>query len=263
MRSIIVLADHHRSAENRLQAALAIARATSGHLTVQINTPMQNFVAVDTLGGAYIAGAALAEARLSDGELEARVDAQLTREDVPWTIVHSESDLTIALTDVAMLNDLAILPLDTAADGAQVADFVTGASCPVLALPDRANIRIIGGTAMVAFDGSPQASNALRAAVPLLRHAGAVNVVTIGDKEDGAAQAAMAYLSRHDIGATLVMREREGKRVEEALSKAADDLKADWIVMGAYGHGRLREAMFGGVTRYLVEERRWPLLLVH
>jgi nucleotide-binding universal stress UspA family protein len=51
--------------------------------------------------------------------------------------------------------------------------------------------------------------------------------------------------------------------VSEALMAAIRVLKPDWMVMGAYGHSRLREYVFGGVTRTILHEVRVPVLLAH
>lgn len=51
--------------------------------------------------------------------------------------------------------------------------------------------------------------------------------------------------------------------MEEALAHACQELSIDWMVMGAFGHSRLRETIFGGVTRYILTETRVPLLLAH
>ncbi|MFD2430449.1 universal stress protein [Sphingobium scionense] len=56
---------------------------------------------------------------------------------------------------------------------------------------------------------------------------------------------------------------RKDRSVEEALAHACQELSIDWMVMGAFGHSRLRETIFGGVTRYILAETRVPLLLAH
>lgn len=51
--------------------------------------------------------------------------------------------------------------------------------------------------------------------------------------------------------------------MEEALTRVADEMDAALVVMGAFGHSRLRQTLFGGVTRYMLENSRFPLLLGH
>ncbi len=71
------------------------------------------------------------------------------------------------------------------------------------------------------------------------------------------------YLARHGIKAEVHSWPRDGRAVEDALIAAVEALKPDWMVMGAYGHSRLRQFVFGGVTRTMLREGRVPVLLAH
>ena len=70
-------------------------------------------------------------------------------------------------------------------------------------------------------------------------------------------------MSRHDVGVEIVQRGRIDGSISAAIEQAAIELGAGIIVMGAYGHSRLREYVFGGVTRELTQNSRVPLLLAH
>ena len=72
---------------------------------------------------------------------------------------------------------------------------------------------------------------------------------------------ALRYLSRHDIKAELHELAKAGS-IEETLAGAVSRLGADLLVMGAFGHSRLREFMFGGVSRYFLERENGPALLM-
>ncbi len=72
---------------------------------------------------------------------------------------------------------------------------------------------------------------------------------------------ALRYLSRHDIKAELHELEKSGS-VEETLASAVSRLGGELLVMGAFGHSRLREFMFGGVSRYFLEQENGPALLM-
>ncbi|TDL79661.1 universal stress protein [Palleronia sediminis] len=112
----------------------------------------------------------------------------------------------------------------------------------------------------VAWDGSDTALAGLRAAMPALKRAERVEVLSIGDEvADG--PALLRMLARHDIEAEHVMLPAGGGRVSEALAGGAQDRGADLLVMGAYGHARLRQAILGGVTRDLVRAAPMPLLM--
>ena len=117
---------------------------------------------------------------------------------------------------------------------------------------------------MIAWDGSLEASHALRMTLPMLLRASAVHVVTVteGHREFPATDAAR-YLARHGIEAELHGWPAEGRSTAEALNTAADRLSAAYAVMGAYGHTRLREAVLGGATRDMLHEAGVPLLMAH
>lgn len=277
MRAILVHADGTAAFEARLQAALDVARATSGHVTLHCNTPLQRFVAMDPFGGAYLLGEAIRDAEAREAELVARLSERLRREDVPFSIESSNTEPVDGLARSARLADLVVVTMVAPLDDApppelSVSSLTVGVRCPVLALPSDARGFRLTGRAMVAWDGSFEAANALRSAVPMLALADAVDVVTIGAagsakdsaKDKGYPETdALAYLARYGIEAELSNRERSQPTVEESLDAAATDLAADWLVLGAFGHSRLRETMFGGVTRYFLDTAKRPLLLAH
>ncbi len=269
MRSILVHADHSPCTEARLQTALALARRTKGHVTCHINTPFNRFIAMDPFGGAYISAEALSRAATDDAALEERLAAQLGREDVPWTIDTSQDELVDALTGAARLADLVIISADPAqskqrrAPVALVGALALSTRTPLMVIPTDASTVAQDAPVMIAWDGGIEAANALKASLGLL--AGRpVHVVTVAEKGDAfPSTEAVNYLSRHDIHAELHSVDRNGLTIEETLEKAAQDVKAGLVVMGAYGHSRLRETLFGGVTRYFIDSARFPLLLAH
>ncbi|TCN31002.1 nucleotide-binding universal stress UspA family protein [Sinorhizobium americanum] len=74
--------------------------------------------------------------------------------------------------------------------------------------------------------------------------------------------AAAAYLARHGINVTVDRLPSAGRRVEDILNQHALDMAADLIVMGAYGHSRIRERVFGGVTKAMIDVPTVPVLMV-
>ena len=117
---------------------------------------------------------------------------------------------------------------------------------------------------MVAWDGSLESSHALRLTLPMLAPAAAVHVVTVTESHtEFPATDACHYLARHGIEAELHEWSREGRSTAAALLAAASNLSASYIVMGAYGHTRLREAVLGGATRDMLQTSPFPLLMAH
>jgi nucleotide-binding universal stress UspA family protein len=119
------------------------------------------------------------------------------------------------------------------------------------------------GPATVGWNGSFEAANALRAALPMLKQASAVHVVTIGEDKDldFPSLDASEYLSRHGVKTELHSETRGSKSVAEKLITTAEGLGASYLVMGGYGHSRAREYWFGGVTRSVLKECPVPLIL--
>ena len=149
--------------------------------------------------------------------------------------------------------------------GGLAGDLAMVSRTPVLALPDATALAMPVGVACIAWDGGDEAANALRAAVPLLQGGAAVHVLTVlTEKAEGFPPTdALRYLARHDIKAELHELQRDAS-IEESLAAAVAQLGAQLLVMGAYGHSRVREFLFGGVTRYFLEEPTAPpLLLAH
>lgn len=261
MRSILVHGGRDAGMSARLQSALAIARATDGHLTLAIDTPVEAYAAVDSVGTSYVAHDALAAAIAEDDALAAQFSVQLAREDVPYDVVRQEQSPLEALTAAARLADLVVVTRGDLLAGS----LAVGTRCPVLALPLRHALRFPIGCACIAWNGSDEAANALRSAARLLAGTSEIHVLTVGADQHGAFPAtdAMRYLSRHGLSAELHELPR-GNSIEEALAGKVRQLRADLLVMGAFGHSRLREFLFGGVTRYFLdEEGAPPLLLAH
>jgi nucleotide-binding universal stress UspA family protein len=112
----------------------------------------------------------------------------------------------------------------------------------------------------VTWDGGAASDAAIRAAVPLLRRASEVEVLTIGEAADPADVA--AYLDRHGCTVTARTEPKTGD-VGAQLLQALTSSGATWCAMGAYGHSRLREQLFGGATKTLLAKSPIPLLLSH
>ena len=99
--------------------------------------------------------------------------------------------------------------------------------------------------------------------MPLLSAAAEVQVLTVQSaKPDGFPPTeALRYLARHAVKAELVELP-QGHSVEETLAAAVARAGADLFVMGAYGHSRLREFLFGGVTRFFLDDLTAPPMLI-
>lgn len=119
-----------------------------------------------------------------------------------------------------------------------------------------------GKVVAVAWNGSVEAAHAVTAALPLLRLAERVMVVTFATSRTQARRGAdlVDYLDRHGIVADLDLHEPESS-VGEDLLDLASAASAGLIVMGGYTHSRLRQTLFGGVTHHMLENSAIPLLM--
>jgi nucleotide-binding universal stress UspA family protein len=120
---------------------------------------------------------------------------------------------------------------------------------------------------MVCWDGSRQAARAIGDAMPLLVKSKRVEVVIVTNergKEDEIEGADMAqHLARHDLKITVHRTSGGGIDVADALLSHAADSGADFMVMGGYGHSRLREFVLGGVTHSILRSMTVPVLMSH
>lgn len=269
MKVFLVHADDGPGTVGRLDTAAALARATGGHVTVLVNTPFQNFVAMDPFGGAYLATEAFAEAKARDAALVAQLGNRLAEADVPHDLLSAQTDALTALVQASSLADLVVAGLIDAdsprydARPMLAGDLALASGGPVLANPEGAGALDPNGPAIVAWNGRAEAAAALRAALPLLAGR-AVTLLRIGAEVGPIPDsAAIDYCARHAVAATMqVEQDREGS-TGQVIQRQALEMRAGLVVMGAFGHSRLRETLFGGVTQHLLTTARVPLLLAH
>jgi nucleotide-binding universal stress UspA family protein len=134
---------------------------------------------------------------------------------------------------------------------------------PVLLAPAVAP-DVLGETVAIGWDGSVPSVHGVAAALPVLREARRVVILTVGDKPEADVAAACEYLRWHGItctGETVAVVSGVGHG--EQLLAAARDASADLLVMGAFGHTAWRELLFGGATRTIVESSMLPVMLTH
>ncbi len=138
---------------------------------------------------------------------------------------------------------------------------IFGTGRPLIMVPPSAAARF-GAHVAIAWDGSPGAGRATGAALPLLRRAERVTVATADMEKLGTKPSALVgYLAEHGIAAkTWAFRPDDGKLGERLLAEA-EAAGADLLVMGAYGHSRLREMVLGGVTQSVTAKARLPVFM--
>jgi nucleotide-binding universal stress UspA family protein len=156
-----------------------------------------------------------------------------------------------------------------ASEWLDVADFVTVESGrPVLLIPNASQATHVGTRVLVAWDGSREAARAVFDALPILKHAEATKVVWVDPQDDGQPEQAIGQdickaLLRHGVRCEESQRATLQNGVGGTLLAQVETFAADLLVMGCYGHSRLREFVFGGATRYILKHMGVAVLMSH
>lgn len=269
MKTILLHVYGDEGQQSRLDVALALARAFNGKIQCVQVMPLSSYVAGDPFGGMYMVGALYEALDKQAREDKAKVDAKLVDANVAHEWVGFDGGVAPSIIGWSHLSDIIVLsrPDYSRKNVIQpvtiVADVALSARTPVLALPLVIKDFNPMGAAMIAWNGSPEAANAMRASLSILALARSVTLVTADDKETNfPARLAIDYLALRGI--TAIHRHAPtNSSVADTLIETAASLKAAYVVMGAYGHSRFREAVLGGVTRSMLEDCPLPLLLAH
>ena len=150
-----------------------------------------------------------------------------------------------------------------------VEQVVMAAGRPVVVLPYQGDAAISLKEIVIGWDGGREAARATFDALPLLKKATKVRVVRIDPQKDASLRGSVAgadlaeSLARHGVKAEAQGYPTEGLDEGQALMRCAEDCGAGLIVMGAYGHSRLAEFIFGGATRFVLNRMSHPVLMSH
>ncbi|MBC7513668.1 MAG: universal stress protein [Herminiimonas sp.] len=278
-KTILVHANQSDIASGPIRIAVALARRFDAHLIGVVVTGLSQEVYFPDSFGA--SAPVLMESLLA---LEAEANARLAvvtacaREggvaSVEQRLVRDEAAAGISLS--ARYADLVVVgQIDPAVFTPFLRpDFpqrvVIDSGRPVLIVPYAGNFAEVGRRIILAWDGSREAARAATAGIALMQQAQLVQVAvfdsagptTAHGEEPGADMA--LYLVRHGIRVEVVHRRvAAGTDIGNALLSHAADFDADLIIMGAYGHSRVREIFLGGVTRTVLASMTVPVLMSH
>ncbi len=266
MKNVLLLVHHDEGQEARLQAALDLARALDGHLSC-IDVALSPAMVGDYYSMGFAEAALLRDEHDSAGRNKIALEARLEHEDVPWDWIDVTGNFVDGVCDAAMLADIIVLnrklEQNPYPDMGDVAGRVLmRARVPIAAMPDECR-QFSLKRALVAWDGQASAAATLRTCVPLLKHADSVEIFMARDGgEQVEPTSAAEYLSRHGVHATVRILEDGLHGADQLINAEAAAFQADYILMGAYTHGRLMET-FGGVTKRMLRNAKVPLILGH
>jgi nucleotide-binding universal stress UspA family protein len=179
-------------------------------------------------------------------------------------IVGRDDDL---IAQEGRLHDLVLIPCPVHDDPAEVPMLqaaIMDTGRPIMIAPRQAPASV-GTRVAIAWNGSPQATRAVSAALDFLQAAAGVVILTVEEGEQRGPSAAdlTVYLDAHGIGAEVETMQPSHLPVAQALMLEANAGGADLLVMGAYTHSRLRELILGGVTRDILANLDMAVLMMH
>ena len=270
--SIVVHLDGKPAVEQRIHIAAQIAKSFRGRLK-GIYTPSETDAAVDI---AELSPSQLAH-RIADRERRARGHSMLRRAAAAAGLAEEEVSClaTNVIEEIVAEMRCADLSVVTQPDFENDAggfdrrlleNALLGVGGPVLIVPRASSTLDVGQNIVIAWDGGREAARAMRDALPMLASARRATLLSIGSRShegNELSQArAIGFLAMHGISAQARNVECTIDPAEAMLSQLAD-LGADLLVMGAYGHARLREIILGGMTRTILDKMTVPTFMSH
>ena len=212
------------------------------------------------LGAARAAGEAFTEmARRSGVNSESRLEEILTGGSLENVIHHCRA------TDVVVIGQNNPKEPEPMRD-LLIETVLFESGVPVLLVP------FIGGktsepkNVLIGWDGSTTATKAVHAALPILERADWITVLVIEKKANGEMQPGAdlaTYLARHNMNVTIEVITKPQTSIGDTLLNHVTDNNDDLVVMGGYGHSRMREFLFGGATRDILGAMTVPVLMAH
>lgn len=267
---LLHLTKDNRTVEN-LDVALALARRFKASVTALYTMPypvppyyMGEYVPADFYQQIYD------DMKASAAKAKAAFEVSAAKADVAARWVEAEQNPETAIRMIGRTCDLVVAgqpdpDASSLEDGTQVrlGDLAISLGRPVLAIPYIGKFPTLGKKVAVAWNGSREASRAIHDALPLLLDATSVEIISVNPGPEVSASAAslIQHLLHYGIAAranrVMVKDIDDGDAILSTLA----DTGADLLVMGVYGHSRLRELVLGGVSSTILDSMTLPVLL--
>lgn len=272
MKTILLHVQDDKSLESRLETALSLARACEAHLSCLHVTPIEAYVAFDSFGGVFVMNDVIKKLDEEEQALRSKVEEELRNEDVTWDYEQVTGNIPSQIVSHAALADLVVTGREPhRADFAGPAIGIMGellyrARTPLFIPCESNSSPDPTGVALIAWNGTFEAANAVRSSIGLLKLASDVRVLQVEEEKDQAFPGTrlLEYLSRHGIHAELTRAtQKDEQPIAANLMGYANAVNAAYMVMGGYSHSRIGQFVFGGVTRTLLSGSTVPLLIAH
>lgn len=224
--------------------------------------PMLAGMARELEANAEAKGAEL-EARISQRASALGVDLQIDHLVEHWPASHGESTWRGRTSDLCVLG----LTRDNPDHRLNIEDWLFGVGRPCLFYPDDAQSEFSLDCVVVSWDFSKSAARAIGDALPLLKRARQVRIATVrGEKDlpfDDVKTPLMDFLTMHGIVSVGDDIELGGHSIGQAILAHASSVGANLVVMGAFGHSRMKEFLLGGATKEVLDRSTLPLFMSH
>ncbi|WP_421708888.1 universal stress protein [Algihabitans sp.] len=277
-KTVLVHLDNSKSCAGRVAVALDLAARFDAHLVglvVTVEPVVPTFVMAQIPSSALESQREALRAKADEAVVAfeaAASKAGLSVETRRALAFNEEVPETLALH--ARYADLVVMgqhdPDDPNSLGAGTLEqCLLGAGRPVLVVPYIGAPEGFGRTVLLAWDASREAARAASDALPLMARADKVTVLTINPKKGRAAHGEepgadiALVIARHGVKAEAESVTVRDVSIDEALLSRLSDNGADMLVMGCYGHARLRELVLGGTTRHILQHMTVPTLMTH
>ena len=269
-KTVVVHVDADSNRDERLALAEELVRRHDGHLVgLHPCEPPYLPPSLGELAGPVEADMVEAQRQAAQARAEElrRVFDERARGSalsVEWRVEEGEPSTVLARH--GRYADLLLIPQGEEGavfpDASLVERVILDGGCPVLVVPRSGRFPSVGKVVLVAWKDSRESARAVRAALPLMVDADKVVLLQIDPPDGSDAQVIdkATQLARHGIKADAHHTVSAGVPIGEVLLASVGDHDADCLVMGAYGHTRLREWVLGGATRSVMESMTVPTL---
>ncbi len=269
IKDVLVYTDNDEFCGNRVLSAVNLAHHYDAHV---IGLYVTRMLVVHPYPYAYLPSSAFetleAEAQERRGEVGALFESKTHSEEIRSEFRAVEGNAVDNVNLHSRYADLLVIP-GRYVSGQNinpnyiVSDVLLGAACPVLMLPDaQGSLSLPIQRVLVAWDGSHESARALNAALSIFPDVKVVDVVSVSASEEEAKKIA-PHIARHDREVNVHLAEGSHFNAGSALLNQAKSLGSELMIMGAYGHSRLREQVLGGATQHVLDHARLPVLFSH
>lgn len=271
LKSIMVPLDHTSNSHGRIAAAVTLAQKFEAHIVGVHVLPtlehmMQTVPYMPLSAEVYRDQHHIMKTKAR--ELWDDFEDNMKHADIHFDRCQEEGDILSFYKLYSHCSDMTII--NQAEQGSlpildNMTSFILESGMPVMAIPKHATYPTIGKRVLVAWNDSAQSARAVHDALPILREADKVVVLTVGEEYDKKAVPAAdicIYLARHGVNAEAMQGDIIGTPAE-VIMITAENMNADMIVAGAWGHSRITEVIMGGVTRSLYSNRALPVFFSH